>query len=368
DRLRDKAWLDQHGHTPSIMDYARFNYVAQPEDSIPEADLFPRIGEYDRWAIRWGYAYAGGGSPQAESRVLNKWVIDSLGANPRLWFGGEGFNGDPRAQPEDLGDNSMKASEYGIRNLRRILPMLPAWTREEADKYENLGQMYRQLVAQFNRYVGHVLRNVGGVYETFHSVEQAGDVYQPAPAAVQRDAVHFLAVQLFDTPHWLEDTAILNRISNPDGGDPVAQIQTGALSSLLSAGRLNGLLQSANRFGNGRAYTVEQLLADTRAAIWKELSTHRAIDVYRRGLQKTYVESLIALVRPATPSSTGIPGLVLFFGPNTKNTDLPSIAKAELASLRARILAAVPATTDRLTKYHLEDCADRIRQALEPKG
>lgn len=368
DRLRDKAWLDKHGHTPSIMDYARFNYVAQPEDSIPETDLFPRIGEYDRWAIRWGYGYAGGSSPKEESKILNKWVIDSLRTNPRLWFGGEGFNGDPRAQLEDLGDNSMKAGEYGIRNLRRILPMLPVWTREEADKYDNLSEMYRQLVAQFNRYVGHVLRNVGGIYETFHSVEQTGDVYEPAPKAVQRQAVRFLCVQLFETPHWLVDTTILNKVSNPDMGDPVAPVQTGALSSLLSAGRLNNMLQSANRFGSARVYTVEDLLTDTRAEIWKELATHRTIDVYRRGLQKTYVESLISLAHPAAPSSTGIPGLVLFFGPNTKNTDLPSIAKAELVSLRARILATIPLTADRLSKYHLQDCADRIKQALEPKG
>ena len=368
ERLRDRNWLALHGHTPSIMDYARFNYVAQPQDSVPESGLFPHIGEYDRWAIRWGYAYAGGDDPKEESKILNKWVIDSLRANPRLWFGGEGFNGDPRAQLEDLGDNSMKASEYGIRNLKRILPSLPVWTREDADKYDNLSEMYKQLVAQFNRYMGHVLRNVGGVYETFHSVEQPGDVYQPTPKAVQREAVSFLDAQLFETPHWLEDTAILNRISNPTSIDPVAPIQTGVLSSLLSAGRLDNLLQSANRYGDDKVYTVEDLLADTRAAIWNELATHRTIDVYRRGLQKTYVESLIALVHPASPSSTGMPGLVLFFGPNTKNTDIPSIAKAELAVLRARILASIPLTTDRLSKYHLEDLADRIKQALEPKG
>lgn len=367
ERLRDKNWLNVHGHTPSIMDYARFNYVAQPQDSIPETDLFPHIGEYDRWAIRWGYAYAGGKDPEEESKILNKWVIDSLRANPRLWFGGEGYNGDPRAQLEDLGDNSMKASEYGIKNLQRILPSLPDWTKEEADKYDNLSEMYKQLVAQFSRYMGHVLKNVGGVYETFHSVEQPGDVYEPTPKAVQRDAVRFLNAQLFETPKWLEDTAILNKISSPVGGDPVAPIQTGVLSSLLSATRLNDLLEMADRYGNTRTYTVEELLDDTRRGIWKELATHSAIDAYRRALQKTYVESLIALVSPPAPPSGGR-GLLLFFGPNIKNTDLPSIAKAELSELRSRILAAIPLTTDRLSKYHLQDLADRIRLALDPKG
>jgi hypothetical protein len=368
ERLRDRNWLSLHGHTPSIMDYARFNYVAQPQDSIPETGLFPHIGEYDRWAIRWGYAYAGGRDPREESKILNKWVIDSLRHNPRLWFGGEGFNGDPRAQLEDLGDNNMRASEYGIRNLQRILPLLPTWTQEEADKYENLSEMYKQLVAQFNRYMGHVLRNVGGVYETYHSVEQPGDVYQPTPKARQREAVRFLNTQLFETPRWLEDTVILNKVSSPSGGDPVAPVQTSVLSSLLSAGRLNNLLQAANRYGDAPVYTVEDLLADVRSGIWKELGTHQTIDVYRRGLQKTYVESLITLVNPPGPSSSGIPGIFLFFGPNTKNTDLTSIAKAELSALRARIVAALPLTTDRLSRYHLQDLADRIRRALEPKG
>ena len=367
EKLRDKAWLDVHGHTPSIMDYARFNYVAQPQDNIPESDLFPRIGEYDRWAIRWGYAYAGGKDEKAEAKLLNKWVIDSLKSNPRLWFGGEGFNSDPRSQTEDLGDNSIKASEYGIQNLRRILPGLPEWTKEETDKYDNLSEIYRQVVQQFSRYMGHVLKNVGGVYETFRSIEQPGDVYSATPAARQRAAVAFLDNQLFSTPRWLLDDNILNKVSNPSGGDPVSPVQTAILGSLLSAGRLNNLLLAASRYGDSHVYTVENLLDDVRKGVWRELTTHTPTDPWRRGLQKTYVESLISIVNPSAPSSAGFGGIVIFFGPNTKNTDLPSIARAELTALRTRILAALPATTDRLTRYHLEDLAQRIRQALNPK-
>ena len=368
EKLRDRDWLDAHGHTPSIMDYARFNYVAQPQDNIPEVDLFPRIGEYDRWAIRWGYAYSGAKNAKDDAKIVNKWIIDSLKANPRLWFGGEGFNQDPRSQMEDLGDNSMKAGEYGIKNLQRIVPNLIEWTREEGDKYDNLSDMYKQVAGQFSRYMGHVLKNVGGVCETFRSVEEPGDVYEPMLRARQHEAVVFLNDQLFTTPRWLLDNAILNKISSPSYGDPVGSIQTGVLSSLLSSSRLNTLLQAANRYGQGKTYTVEDLLGDTRKGIWKELTTHRAIDSYRRNLQKTYVESLITIVGPSAPSSTGIPGLVISFGANTKNTDLPSIAKAELAELRSQLLVAIPATTDRLSKYHLQDLAERIRQALNPKG
>ena len=366
EKLRDKAWLDEHGHTPSIMDYARFNYVAQPQDNIPEADLFPRIGEYDRWAIQWGYSYSGAKDEKEDEKIVNKWIIDSLKSNPRLWFGGEGYSLDSRAQTEDLGDNSMKAGEYGIKNLQRILPKLPEWTLEEADKYDNLSEMYRQLVGQFSRYMGHVLRNVGGVYETYHSVEQPGDVYAPAPRARQQEAVNFLDHQLFETPHWLLDDAILNKIANPAGGDPVGQLQTQAIASLLSASRLNSLLQAAGRYGDAKVYTVEDLLNDTRKEIWKELSTHKAIDVYRRNLQKAYVEALIAILNPPPPPA-GLPSFISF-GPNTKNTDLPSVARGELTELRARIQAAIPATTDKLAKYHLQDISERIRQTLNPKG
>jgi len=368
DKLRDKAWLDAHGHTPSIMDYARFNYVAQPEDNIPEEDLFPRIGEYDCWAIRWGYGYAHGNTPKEESKVLNKWVIDSLRANPRLWFGGEGFNQDPRSQTEDLGDNSIKASEYGIRNLRRILPGLPAWTKEEGDKYENLAEMYHQVTAQFSRYMGHVLKNVGGIYETFHSVEQPGDVYTPTPRERQREAVFFLDKQLFETPKWLMEDSILNKISSPSNGDPIGPIQNSILSGLLSTSRLNSLLLAANRYGDAKVYTAEDLLADVSKGVWSELTTHRPTDPWRRALQKQYVESLISMVNPSSGSPASFSGIVIFFGPSTKNTDLPSIARAELTKLRARIEAAIPLTTHRLTQYHLQDLAQRIKRALDPKG
>jgi len=366
EKLRDKVWLDEHGHTPSIMDYARFNYVAQPQDNIPEYDLFPRIGEYDRWAIQWGYSYSGGKDEKEDNKIVNKWVIDSLKTNPRLWFGGEGQNLDSRAQTEDLSDNSVKASEYGIKNLQRILPNLPEWTKEEADKYENLSNMYKQVVGQFNRYVGHVLRNIGGVHETFRTVEQSGDVYEPVPKSRQQEAVSFLNRQLFETPHWLLDNTILNKISSPSSTDLVGSLQNSALGNLLSTSRLNSLLQSANRFGDAKAYTVDDLLGDVHKGIWKELSTHQPIDAYRRNLQKTYVESLISMLTPPSSSSlTG--GITIQFGPSTKNTDLPSIARAELTSLRNQILAAIPGTGDKLSKYHLQDVAERIRQALNPR-
>jgi hypothetical protein len=369
EKLRDKAWVEANGHTASIMDYARFNYVAQPEDNISPKGLYPRIGDYDKWAILWGYKGIPDSKDEEEDKkVLNKWIIDSLKSNPRLWFGGEGQNFDPRAQTEDLGDNSMKASEYGIKNLKRILPSLPEWSKEEADRYENLDEMYGNLISQFARYMGHVTKNVGGVEETFKSVEQPGDVYEATPKATQKEAVDFLNKQLFATPAWLLNKDILNKFANPGTEESLSTVQANTLKSLLSAARLYRLTVCTGRYGNS-AYGVDDLLTDTKKGVWTELATGATIDIFRRNLQKVYVESLISLVSPPPPIMlpAGLPrGLVIFTG-DIKNTDVPSIARAQLVDLKNEIAAAILKEGDKVSRYHLQDVAERIKQALNPK-
>lgn len=358
--LRNKAWVEAHGHTASIMDYARFNYVAQPEDNISEVGLFPRIGEYDMWAIQWGYRSSMARTEEEDKKIVNKWVLDSLRANPRLWFGTESNPFDPRSQTEDLGDNSMKASAYGIKNLQRIVLNLPEWTKEDGDKYDNLRTMYSALVGQYNRYMNHVLKNVGGVYETPKSVEQAGeDVYEPTPKAIQQDAVAFLNKQLFETPTWLLNRAILNKISNPVSSESVSNVQVAVLNNLLSPVRLNRLVTSSNRFNNTETYTLDNMMDDVKKGVWSELTSRKTIDGYRRSLQKAYVEALIGLINPQAPMQGGI---------NTRNTDVVSVARAQLVALKAQVSAAIPGTSDKMSKYHLQDVSERIKRALDPKG
>ena len=371
EKLRDKAWVEANGHTASIMDYARFNYVAQPEDNITSKGLYPRIGDYDKWAIMWGYkGIADTKDEQEDKKILNKWCIDSL-KNPRLWFGGEGQNFDPRAQTEDLSDNAMKASEYGIKNLKRILPNLPEWCREEADQYDNLDEMYQALVGQYGRYMGHVVKNVGGVQETFKSVEQAGDVYEPTPKAMQKEAVDFLNKNLYATPGWLLNKEILNKFSNPGLEDQVSTVQANNLKSLLSPARLFRLSVCSGRYGNA-AYSVEELLADAKKGVWSELGAAGPIDSYRRKLQKEYVADLVALIgaeAPAPPPAIpgGLPrGFNIFTG-DIRNTDVPSAARAQLVELRTEITGAIPRETDKVSKNHLQDVLERIKQALNPK-
>lgn len=367
EKLRDKAFVEAHGHTPSIMDYARFNYVAQPEDNITEAGLFPRIGDYDRWAIQWGYhLIPDTKDEQEDKKILSKLIIDSVGHNPRLFFGTETNPYDPREQTEDLGDNSMKASAYGIKNLKRILVKLPDWTKEEADTYDNLEEMYQQLYIQFQRYMGHVIKNIGGIYENPKSIEQTGDVYEPTPKARQQEAVAFLNEQLFTTPTWLLDKNILNKFSQPTT-ESISDLQDNALGSILSAGRLERLTISGNRSSD--PYTIEDLFSDLNKGIWGELSSGKAIDNYRRNLQKSYTERMISLLNAQPSASINFSGrgVTISQGEDPMKSDVPAEVRANLVSLRSRIRAALPGAKDNLTRNHLQYLIDRISNALDPK-
>jgi hypothetical protein len=365
EKLRDKAWVEANGHTASIMDYARFNYVAQPEDNISKQGLFPRIGDYDLWAIEWGYKHVDAKDDDAEKKALNKLYIDRLAKNPRIWFGTYEFgnSADPRTQSEDLGDNAMKAGEYGIRNLKRIVPSLSEWTNEEADGYNNLSEMYGQVVSQYQRYMGHVIRNIGGYYETPKTVEQSGNVFEVTPKATQKEAVAFLHKQLFETPSWMLDKNILNRINSPVF-EQISSVQDNALGSILSSARLGRMITSNNRFDN--AYTMEELFSDLKKGIWSELPARKKIDNYRRNLQKSYVERMIALMTPTAPIQLG-GGITLSFGPDVKKTDISSMVRAHLSALRSEIVTAAPLIPDTMSRYHLQDLAERIKSALDPK-
>ena len=366
EKLRDKKWVEANGHTASIMDYARFNYVAQPEDSIGKAGLFPRIGDYDKWAIEWGYGY-GADLEDADKKNRNKLYNERIAENPRVWFGTYEYGNmaDPRTQSEDLGDNAMKASEYGIKNLKRVITQLQSWTKEEADRYNNLSEMYNQVVSQFSRYMGHVGRNIGGYYETQKTVEQEGAVYEVTPKATQKEAVAFLNAQLFSTPTWLADNTILDRISSPSM-DQLGTLQDGVLSSILSASRLSRIVISSNRYSN--SYAIDELFSDLKKGIWGELASKKKIDGYRRNLQKSYTERMISLLGNSTSASTSSSSsFSISFGPDTKKTDITSVVRAHLAGLRTEILAATAAMPDSMSKYHLQDVAERIKRALDPK-
>ncbi|QES87792.1 zinc-dependent metalloprotease [Rhizosphaericola mali] len=366
--LRNKKWVEANGHTASIMDYARFNYVAQPEDNISEKGIFPRIGDYDKWAIKWGYSYSGATTTEEDKKIVNKWVVDALSKNSRLWFGGEGRNLDPRAQTEDLGDNNVLASEYGIKNLKIVAKNLLSWTNEEADTYNNLGDVYTQLFGEYNRFVNHVLKNVGGIEETYKSVEEPGNVYYPTSKQRQKQAVQFLNNQVFNNVDWLDDQNIMNKITNPGYGDKIANLQSTTLSNLLSSSRLQRLELCENRFGD-TTYTPIEFITDVHDGIFSELKSNAAITAPRRSLQKVYVNTLIDIISAKSPASSGISPMILALmgvsSSDINTSDIPSIVKGHLKDLKAEIDATN--SSDKLTKYHLADLSDRIKKALDPK-
>ncbi|TAF97938.1 MAG: DUF5117 domain-containing protein [Cytophagia bacterium] len=366
--LRNKLFTEKNGHTASIMDYARFNYVAQPEDGV--TDFFPRIGDYDVWAIEWGYKNLQTASAEEDKKVLNKWYQERLKENPRIWFGTENNFYDPRSQSEDIGDNAMIASSYGIKNLQRIIPNLAKWTSEEGEDYDKLAEAYGEAVSQFRRYVGHVTKYVGGIKETPKTSDEAGTVYEPTPRNLQKDAVTFLNKQLFETPNWLVDPTVLNKIRPDAGVESIRNIQESAMNNLLDLSRMARLIETSSR--DPKAYSVDELFTDLRKGIWSELATKKPIDQYRRNLQKGFVEKMASLFGPSLSSfgfSFSAPGFRFGTGPTTdlKKSDILSLARGHLVELRSQLSAAIPQTSDRISKLHLQDCLERVKNILEPK-
>lgn len=365
ENLRNKAWVEANGHTPSIMDYARFNYVAQPEDKIDRSGIFPRIGDYDKWAIEWGYKqFLQYKSADAEKTHLNNWVIEKL-KDKRLWFGTETNPDDPRSQSEQVGDDAMKGSFYGVKNLQRIVPNLMEWTKMPNEDFSGLSKIYNQVVGQYSRYMGHVAKYVGGIMETPKRVEEQGPVYEIVAEAKQKEAVDFLIKQLFTTPTWLINQDIFGK-TGLSGLTTIGGVQDNILGRLLSNRTFTKLLEAEATIGNN-AYQMTELLGDLKKGIWTELATRKPIDIYRRNLQKSYINTLVSLVKPSSSGTTTIGGITITTTSGTDKSDAKSVIMGHLVALRAEINAAAAGTVDLMTKYHLQDLAKRIDNALNPK-
>ena len=347
EKLRDKAWVEEHGHTVSIMDYARFNYVAQPQDNIGKAGLYPRINDYDKWAIEFGYKPTYFQTPKEDQLYWNKVIIERLAENPRLWFGGEGRDDDPRALTEDLGDNAMVASTYGIANLKRVLQQIPEWNKEEADMFANVSRMYDAVVSQFGRYLGHVSANIGGRFITNHSIEQPDVVkYAPVPKERQKEALKWLDENLFHEPAWLVKVPYIWELTDrPD--TYVSRLVNSVISSssLLSVSKIARLGQFAQYDASN--YKPEEYLSDLEGMVFAELFKVGKVDGYRRFLQRRYVT--VALEVAATAPA--------------RNTDVRALLVAQLDDIRQRAIRAK--SSDALTRAHWQTLAREIETGLK---
>lgn len=366
DSLRSVAFTKKYGTAPSIMDYARFNYVAQPEDG--DVALMPNIGVYDKYAIRWGYKPILDKNSDQEKAILDNWILEHAG-DPNYRFGHQqvGDIVDPSSQTEDLGDDPIKASAYGIQNLKRIMPNLVKWTAEDGKNYDDLEKLYGQVIAQFNRYMGHVSNYIGGVYEYYKTYDQEGAVYTHVDKEYQEKCMEFLHKELFDTPEWLLDNDLFAKIEYSGSIERVRAMQVRTLNNILSLGKLARLIENETLNGE-KAYSLPLMMKDLREDIWSELRNGDTIDTYRRNLQKAYIDRLAYLMtaddQKKLPDSGGYRKSTVV---TISQSDIRSVARAELANLSRRIRPAIARTGDTMSKYHLQDAAERIDLILNPQ-
>ncbi len=298
DSLRSASFTSKYGTAPSIMDYARFNYIAQPEDK--GVALMPNIGIYDKYAISWGYRPILDTNAKDEKATLDAWILKHAG-DPMYRFGHQQAGGvvDPSSQTEDLGDDAMKASMYGIKNLKRILPRLEEWTSEKGENYDELSTMYGQLLSQFNRYMGHVAANIGGVYEYYKTSDQKGAVYTYVTKAKQKEALQFVITELFETPTWLLDENIFSKTEFSGAIERVRGLQARTLNNVLDAGRMARMIENETLNGASKSYTLVAMMRDLRKGVWSEIYSGRSIDTYRRNLQRAHLDRLDYLLNEA---------------------------------------------------------------------
>ncbi|GLU43752.1 glutaminyl-tRNA synthetase [Muricauda sp. NBRC 101325] len=366
DSLRSKEFTQKFGTAPSIMDYARFNYVAQPGDE--GVALMPNIGVYDKYAIKWGYKPILDKTAKEEKPILNSWITEHAD-DPMYRFGHQqvGDIHDPSSQTEDLGDDAVKASLYGIENLKRIVPKLIEWTTEPGENYDDLDTMYGHVVSQFARYMGHVSNNIGGVYEYNKTADQEGAVYTHVSKEHQKKAMNFMQDQLFATPEWMIDQNIFNKIEISGSVERIRALQERYLNTMLQMGKLARVIENETINGD-EAYGLLEMMRDLRRGIWSETRNGKTIDTYRRNLQKAHIDRLSYLMTAGSERKLPDAGGYRKSTPiNASQSDIRSVARAELNNLKSDIRGGLSRISDPMSRYHLQDALERIDQILDPK-
>jgi len=355
EKVRDREWVKKMGHTPSLMDYSRFNYVAQPEDKIPVEDLIPKVGPYDKWATMWGYKpIAGCKNPEDEKKTLDEWAREQ-DKTPWLRFSTAKSRGaDPGENTEAVGDaDAVAATTLGVKNLKRVAEMLlTASSTQPGEPYEDLEELYGRLLGQWRLEMGHVTQLVGAFNSQQKHIGQEGVIFTPVPKERQAAAVKFLNENAFATPTWMVRPEILRRIETDGVLARIKSTQQGLLSQLLSGARFNRLTEQEAIDGD-KAYRAVDLLADVRKGVWGELGGTGAvkIDAYRRNLQRSYLDLMGDKLN----------------GRAAATDDQRPFVRGELRALNADVAKALVRTTDRATRMHLEDVRDQIAKILDPK-
>ncbi|WPO76907.1 zinc-dependent metalloprotease [Flavobacterium sp. KACC 22761] len=354
---RNGAFTQENGISPSIMDYARYNYIAQPGDQ--NIRFIRKMGPYDHYALNWGYrVIPNAKSPQDEKATLDKWILDKAG-NPIYKFGKQSSTFDPSSQTEDIGNNSMKASTYGMKNLEYVANHLSEWTSKVTNDYDDLSELYKEMLDVWGRYVGHVVTNVGGVYENTKNPNQPGNVYEVVPKAKQIDAMNWLQANAFASPTWIVNINTLKNTEYAGYTEMFRNIQVKHLNNLLSLPRIGRLMD--NEILGADTYKALDFFKDLRKGIWKETAAASNVTIYRRNLQRAYIDRMCNLMtEEMKPTERG----TTYY--NVAQSDLRALVRGELNALKKSLVAAKAAGINTETKYHYEDCIKRIDLILNP--
>lgn len=373
DSVRSRTWVAKMGHSASIMDYARFNYVAQPEDSIPLEDLIPDVGPYDLFSIKWGYMpVVGATSPDAERTVLDQ-LARMQDTVPWLRYGTpDDFGSIPATSySEAVGDaDPVKSSGAGLKNLKRLIPMLMPATVHAREDNELLKEGFSRIAGQYSDEMRHVAALVGGSTSQEKYGSQPGPRFTPIPRARQKEAVAFLHENVFETPMWMIDTDIMRRIEAEGSVARINSLQRGIFGFLMNDERMARLVEYEALGATNTPYPLAEFLSDVRTGMFSELrGSNVRVDAYRRGLQRIYIEAMIGKLTaggPASPrvSSSHQTGLV-YTAPPRPTTDVKSMIRMELQTLDGQLAAAQSRTSDAATRAHLADARWQIEKAFD---
>ena len=357
ENYRDGEFTQKNGIAATIMDYARYNYIAQPGDE--NIRFVRQLGPYDEYSINYGYRYIDQAkSPDDEKEILNRWIMEKAG-DPIYKFGKQSSRFDPTAQTEDIGNNSIKASTYGLKNLKIVAKNLPSWTSDETDNYEDLEELYGELLSVWSRYIGHVVTHVGGVVEDTKNPSQEGVVYTPVDKDYQKSAIQWLHKNAFETPEWLINKDILQNINYAGYTDRMRSLQARHLTNLLNFERLGRLID--HQALDNRNYSALEMLSDLRQGIWSEAKSGSNVSVFRRNLQRAYLDAMFDLMtKDLDPKRSR-----QYF--NVNQSDVRALVRGELNVIKQFLISASKANVNTETKYHYKDGIERINLILDPK-
>ncbi len=351
ERVRDREWVKKMGHTPTLMDYSRFNYVAQPEDRIDPNDLIPKIGPYDTWATMWGYKpIPGAKTPDEEKPTLDQWAR-AQDTTPWLRFTTQDSLGaDPGELTEAVGDaDAVRSTRMGLKNLERVAGMLLTATKRPGEPYDDLEEVYGRLLGQWVLEMNHVAAVVGGVQSRQKMSSQDGLRFEALPRERQREAMAFLSENAFTTPSFVIRPDVLRRIEPVGTLDRIRTSQQRVLATLLAESRINRLVEQ-EAINGAIAYRPTEFFTDLRRAVWREVDAASVqIDPYRRNLQRAYLDAMSDKVNSRVGGESR------------------PLARGELRSLDTSVRAAIAKAADRTTRLHLQDVRDQIARILDPK-